>query len=631
MEKEILDPQTYITVEDPVCEISMINQRISDWTIEYPDVLSDKLKDWIVNDKANCGYYYLLYKAHKPEKNYPGRLITSACGSPTERLSSWIEYHLKPMMSSLSYRLEDSSHFLRNIETVNIKRRQDLNPPTITHCSWDIEAMYPNIENELGLIACKHLLDKRQDKFPPTVALVDAIKITLEENIAQFGDLVTKQKQGTAMGPHHACSYADAAADYAVDQKVMSEENQYLHNIAFWGRLRDDIYCAWVGTEDELMLFDSWLNNLNTRLNFTLEHSTNGTVFLDFFVSTGAQNCIKTQIYSKPCDSHAYLLPTSCHPTHICKNIPSGVMKRVCRNCTEKTDSLEAMEKFGHYLRDRQYSEETIQEAKTKALETPRDKLIGLTKSKSSKSSRKYPLIIKFNQRLPPMSKFIKQNLHILDLTNETKNIFNSDSIFVSYRMESNIKSLICKNKYTKKLSDDPIVASNSMDNDFGCFSCKDCNLCKNFLVEAKYFSSPKTNQKFAIKSHISCDSENVIYVIYDKICTGIFYVGYTCDNMRTRWANHKSHIKKSKLSCEISTHFAHHSTNLHKLDKSNFSNFTSSLSSQLNLIVIESVAPIQGKTMKEACQERENYWQGILKATKLFGGINKRRNKTSS
>ena len=226
------------------------------------------------------------------------------------------------------------------------------------------------------------------------------------------------------------------------------------------------------------------------------------------------------------------------------------------------------------------------------------------------------------------MSKFIKQNLHLLDLTNETKKIFNADSIFVSYKMESNIKSLICKNKYTKKLSDDVTVANNPIDNNFGCFSCNECTLCKNFLVEVKYFSSPKTKQKFAIKSHISCDTENVIY---DKICTDIFYVGYTCDNMRTRWANHKSHIKKSKLSCEISTHFAHHSTNLHKLDKSNFSSFTRSLSSQLYLIVIESVAPIQGKTIKEACQDRENYWQGILKATKLFGGINKRRNKTST
>ena len=46
-----------------------------------------------------------------------------------------------------------------------------------------------------------------------------------------------------------------------------------------------------------------------------------------------------------------------------------------------------------------------------------------------------YPLIVKFNPR--------RENLHILELTPETNMLFNGDSLFVSYKMESNIKSLI--------------------------------------------------------------------------------------------------------------------------------------------------------------------------------------------
>ena len=53
------------------------------------------------------------------------------------------------------------------------------------------------------------------------------------------------------------------------------------------------------------------------------------------------------------------------------------------------------------------------------------------------------------------MAKFIRQNLYILDLTAETKDIFNDDTVFVSYKMESNIKSIICKNNYTRKLQID--------------------------------------------------------------------------------------------------------------------------------------------------------------------------------
>lgn len=629
VKKEILDPQNYKVVEDAATDIVEINSRIKDWVEKYPESLSDKLRDWIVNENATCGYYYMLYKAHKPEKGYPGRLITSACGSPTEHLSQWIEFHLGPLMDTLPYRIKDSSHFHRNVHAYNAIRKTQDDPKTIIHCSWDIEKMYPNILNDLGIKSCTELLDKRPENFPSTESIIEAIKITLEENIAQFGDIVTKQTEGTAMGPSHACSYADTAADYAVDQKVMSNSNEYLRCISLWNRLRDDIYCAWTGTEEELKLFDKWLNELHPRLKFTLEYSTEGTIFLDLFVSTGTDNCLKTKIYSKPCDSHAYLLPTSCHPAHICKNIPIGVMKRLRRNCSDDTDFKSATIEYSQYLKDRQYNESVIQEAIKSAKDCTREDLIGINRNgqnSSNSSNNKYPLVIKFNQKLPPMAKIIRDNLHVLELTNESRQMFNDRSLFVSYKMESNIKSLICKNKYIKMSEAAP---NETIENNHGCFSCTKCTFCKNFLVEGNSFTSPNIKNTFNIKSRISCQNENIIYVIYDKICEKIFYVGYTCDTMRVRWANHKSHIKNCKKSCELSTHFTKHNLGLHKLDKTTTPKFTASLKEHLSIILIERVDPIPGKSMKEACEIRETYWQGALKASRLFGGINKRTNRT--
>ena len=68
----------------------------------------------------------------------------------TERLSSWIEFQLQPLMTLLKFRLEDSSHFLRKLEPLNSIRREDHDAPNIIHCSWDIEAMYRNIGGCLG-------------------------------------------------------------------------------------------------------------------------------------------------------------------------------------------------------------------------------------------------------------------------------------------------------------------------------------------------------------------------------------------------------------------------------------------------------------------------------------------------
>ena len=129
-------------------------------------------------------------------------------------------------------------------------------------------------------------------------------------------------------------------------------------------------------------------------------------------------------------------------------------------------------------------------------------------------------------------------------------------------------------------------------------------------------------DKTFKIKSRITCDTKNIVYLITDKICKDVFYVGYTEDNMKVRWSNHKSHIKQGKKTYEIASHFCRLGKTVHKLDKSTQSIFTSQLSSHLEIVIIECVVPVPGKTIKEQLEIREKFWQGTLKAAKLFGAL---------
>jgi hypothetical protein len=52
---------------------------------------------------------------------------------------------------------------------------------------------------------------------------------------------------------------------------------------------------------------------------------------------------------------------------------------------------------------------------------------------------------MKFNPRLPFMSRSISRHLHVLELT---KTLFNKSSLFVSYNMEKNMLSMITSNKF---------------------------------------------------------------------------------------------------------------------------------------------------------------------------------------
>ena len=62
--------------------------------------------------------------------------------------------------------------------------------------------MFPNINNELGVKACRELLEQREVLYPSTNSIIEGLLITLEEKVAQFGSTVVKQHYGTALGSH---------------------------------------------------------------------------------------------------------------------------------------------------------------------------------------------------------------------------------------------------------------------------------------------------------------------------------------------------------------------------------------------------------------------------------------------
>ena len=145
---------------------------------------------------------------------------------------------------------------------------------------------------------------------------------------------------------------------------------------------------------------------------------------------------------------------------------------------------------YKEYLAKRGYGNQLIEEAITEAKVTPREQLLGLIKkNQDSPSCRQYPLVIRFNPRLTPMSKFIQMHNHILELTDQTKKLFSKSSLFVSYKMEKNILGLITCNKF-KDCSRPSADSHNTLphtsldDPSWGCRPClKTCTLCKIFCV----------------------------------------------------------------------------------------------------------------------------------------------------
>ena len=81
--------------------------------------------------------------------------------------------------------------------------------------------------------------------------------------------------------------------------------------------------------------------DIHPDLVFTYDYSKDGIEFLNTFHVYAVGDVIHTKLYSKPSDTHCYLIPTSCHRNHILKNTPYGVARRVRQNNSEDCNFLE--------------------------------------------------------------------------------------------------------------------------------------------------------------------------------------------------------------------------------------------------------------------------------------------------
>ena len=77
-----------------------------------------------------------------------------------------------------------------------------------------------------------------------------------------------------------------------------------------------------------------------------------------------------------------------------------------------------------------------------------------------------------------------------------------------------------------------------------GCSQCKPlCKACKLFIQESKTAQSVHADYIVNIKGRIDCNIEGVCYLINDSICRRSSVVS-TINNFKTRWRNHKAHVK---------------------------------------------------------------------------------------
>ena len=310
----------------------------SDITPLHSELVTELLQEMLDRDHMNkdtfkylkptdsrTACFYHLPKLHKPGN--PGRPIVSSCGAPTERISEFVDYHLRPLVNQIPSFLKDTTDFLKKLSTLGRL------PPGSILVTLDVSSLYTNIPHDEGITACSRALEMRPSPSPPTTYLARMIHQILTLNNFTFNGEHYLQTQGTAMGTRMAPSYANLFMA-ELEETLLARTT---HKPRIWWRYIDDVSAIWECGQDNLETFLRQINTFHTTIKFTAEWSTDRVPFLDTTVILD-EGTIHTDLYTKPTDTHQYLSPESCHPRYCSTSIPYSQSLRIRRICSREED-----------------------------------------------------------------------------------------------------------------------------------------------------------------------------------------------------------------------------------------------------------------------------------------------------
>ena len=355
---------------------------------------------------------------------------------------------------------------------------------------------------------------------------------------------------GTAVAPTYA-NLMMGTIDTKIRQLAKDLHSVY-DPILFFGRFIDDIFLIWTGDQNTLDIFLNEINNIHPTLKFTSSSSatTPSIPFLDTLVSI-KNNKISTDLYRKPTDRCQYLLPSSCHPQHITRNIPFSLAYRLVRICSEKSTLITRLEELRELLLSRDYNPHIVQGALNRALSIPRQQ--ALQKVDPTPNDR-VVFVLDFHPALPSISSILRKSWKVMVKDPFMKNVFKNAPL-VAYRKprKSSLRDLLVKTKIPEPNNQRPRRDLKGVKkcHNSGCTTCP-------FMLETDKITSTASTFSFNVRQQLNCKSTNVVYRLtcQKSQCIGLQYIGETGRRFKDRLTEHVGYIRTANLEKPTGHHF---------------------------------------------------------------------------
>jgi hypothetical protein len=274
------------------------------------------------------------------------------------------------------------------------------------------------------------------------------MKLVLSRNNFQFNGNHYLQIRGTAIGTKMAVGFANNYVAFFERLYV------YLYKLqpSLWLRFIDDVFMIWKHGEDELLEFLEFLNSRVESIKFTITYSKQCVNFLDTKVKI-VDGKLETDLYSKPTDSHSYLLYDSAHPQRCKDSIPYGQFLRIRRICSLNTDFKDHILRMTVYFLQRDYPMKLLEEAAILAESKDRNELLKDKLAKDDDKIDKVLLITTYNPNFHDLRHIVYDNWEMLGKSPATDFLFEK-KLMCGYRRPKNIKDILVRAEIPYKEGD---------------------------------------------------------------------------------------------------------------------------------------------------------------------------------
>lgn len=613
IKKDLKDKAHFDNLESDCTE--EVKETVTKFTNKWSKkgVFKEEMSGFIKNNEtSHLAKCKPLIKTHKPQP-YPHRLLLSGCGTPTEKLSKFIQLTISHLTDFLPYQILDTKEFLQKIEMINDQCAPL--PPTACLATCDVVSLYPSVDNRMGVPAVEKLLKKHPSPLEiPTRCVIEGLSIALDNNTCYYEDgegevIYATPNNGTAMGPAHAPTYVDVFMG-ELDKKLvescpvpllssLSNGKRVKQENLDWSRYRDDGFTVLPNHED-IDEFVSHLQELHRdKIRWTVNQGREAE-YLDVKLVITEEGKIETDVFSK--SSHSYLPPNSCHPPSVFKGMTIGMGRRLRMICSDDTKLENRIQEYTKHLVTSGWKWEVAEKGLREGASVPREQTLKKEnqRKKRNQKQKKIAWVTRYDPRVPDKTRIIKKNLEILHKNPENKKLFPKKSLIAADRRRKNLGE-IYKPTVPGRFQEHGPREKNGF---FKCTKTR-CDTC-NHSREMSNFSSPWDGRKWTIRQNITCTTPNVIYIVTCDHHKEFLYCGSTT-NVKLRWANHKSDAKLKRVTkCKVATHCNEKG---HPVDPQ---------------FLFLNIIPIEHVRNPKRLLERELYWQANLGTLRL--GSNERK-----